>query len=323
MNGSKLTPKTRKNIRVIKLFLISMIFVMIAAFIAIVGCSYIANRNFTETFYSVSSLKVNNKVRVIQISDLHSCTYGKDNSKLIDRVTKLKPDIIIYTGDGIDSGLDADERVISLCDALADVAPSYYIYGNNEVEKFYDCIMTQDSLDAKFGFDDNNREPEKLLEISDSFTQKLEEVGVRVLKNSSDTITVGSTKVDIYGALTSNPSSFWSYAGKSFDEHIFSNETHLKITAIHEPLVFEEYSPDSWGDLMLAGHTHGGTVKIPVIGPLYTHDGGILPARKGYYVYGRYEVQGSPLIISSGLDNNNLFRINNEPEIVIVDVNKF
>ena len=231
--------------------------------------------------------------------------------------------MIVYTGDIVDSKAKSNDGVISLCKELADVAPSYYIYGNNEVEMYYDIPLTQESLDKKFGFNDNNRQPDKLLEITDDLTRKLEASEVKVLKNKSDTITIGTTDVDIYGVLTSNPSSFWSYAGESFDEYMYSNENNLKITAIHEPLVFEEYSPDSWGDLMLAGHNHGGTVKIPMIGPLYTHDGGFLPDRGGHYVSGRYEVQGRPLIISSGLENKNIMRINNQPEIVIVDINKF
>ena len=323
MKGYTLTTKTKKNIRVLELFLISLIFVLIAASIAIIGCNYVGNRTFKETFYSVSSLKVNNKIRIIQISDLHNCSYGKNNRKLVDRVKNLKPDLIIYTGDITDSGAKSNDRVVSLCKDLADVAPSYYIYGNNEVEKYYDIPLTQESLDKKFGFNDNNRDPSKLLEITDELTKKLKASGVTVLKNNSETITVGKTEVDIYGVLTSNPSSFWSYAGESFDEYMYSNENNLKITAIHEPLVFEEYSPDSWGDLMLAGHNHGGTVKIPMIGPLYTHDGGLLPDRGGHFVCGRYEVQGRPLIISSGLENKNIMRINNQPEIVIVDINKF
>ena len=323
MKGYTLTTKTKKNIRVLELFLISLIFVLIAASIAIIGCNYVGNRTFKETFYSVSSLKVNNKIRIIQISDLHNCSYGKNNRKLVDRVKNLKPDLIIYTGDITDSGAKSNDRVVSLCKDLADVAPSYYIYGNNEVEKYYDIPLTQESLDKKFGFNDNNRDPSKLLEITDELTKKLKASGVTVLKNNSETITVGKTEVDIYGVLTSNPSSFWSYAGESFDEYMYSNQNNLKITAIHEPLVFEEYSPDSWGDLMLAGHNHGGTVKIPMIGPLYTHDGGLLPDRGGHFVCGRYEVQGRPLIISSGLENKNIMRINNQPEIVIVDINKF
>ena len=323
MKGYTLTTKTKKNIRVLKLFLISMIFVLIAASIAIICCNYIGNRNFKETFYSVSSLKVNNKIRIIQISDLHNCLYGKDNNKIVSRVKKLKPDLIIYTGDIIDSKAKSDDRVVSLCKALAHVAPSYYIYGNNEVEMYYDIPLTQEAIDKKFGFNDNNRQPDKLLEITDDLTKKLEGSGVKVLKNNSDTLLIGTTQVDVYGVLTSNPSSFWSYAGESFDEYMYSNQNNLKITAIHEPLVLEEYFPDSWGDLMLAGHNHGGTVKIPMIGPLYTHDGGLLPDRGGHFVSGRYEVQGRPLIISSGLENKNIMRINNQPEIVIVDINKF
>ena len=323
MRGFTLTTKTKKNIRVLKLFLISLIFVSIAVSIAIIGCNYIGNRNFKETFYSVSSLKVNNKIRIIQISDLHSCSFGRGNKKLIGRVEKLEPDLIIYTGDVLDSRAKSNDRVINLCKELTEVAPSYYIYGNNEVEKYYDVPLTQDELDEKFNFNDDNRNPQKLLEMTDELTKELEDIGVKVLKNSSDTIQIGTTEVDVYGVLTSNPSSFWSYAGESFDEYIYSNENNLKITAIHEPLVFEEYSPDFWGDLMIAGHTHGGTIKIPVLGPLYTHDGGLLPNRAGHYVDGRYEVQGRPLIVSSGLENKNIMRINNKPELVIIDINRF
>ena len=316
------TPAKKKRI-VIRLFIISLIFVIIAASIAIIGCNYIGNRSFTETFYSVSSLKVNNKIRVLQISDLHSCSFGKDNGKLIDRAKKLKPDLIIMTGDMVDSKATSKERVISLSKALSEIAPSYYIYGNNEVEKYYDVLLTQDALDEKFGFTDQNRDGKKLLESRDELEKSLEAVGVKVLKNRHDTITVGTTEVDVYGVLTSNPSAFWSYSGDSFDEYIFTNENNLKITAIHEPILFEEYTPDTWGDLMLAGHNHGGTVKIPMIGPLCTNEHGLLPERGGHYVCGRYEVQGRPLIISAGLENSNIFRINNPPELVIVDINKF
>lgn len=323
MKGYTLTTKTKKNLRVLKLFLISLIFIGVAVSVAVIGCNYVGNRNFKETFYSVSSLKVNSKIRIIQISDLHNCSYGKDNQKLVGRVKKLKPDLIIYTGDIIDSKAKSNDRVLSLCKELSKIAPSYYIYGNNEVEKYYDVLLIQEELDEKFGFNNNNREPDKLLEITDELTKKLESTGVKVLKNEYDTITVGTTEVDIYGVLTSNPSAFWSYSGESFGEYMYSDESHLKITAIHEPLVFEEYTPDSWGDLLLAGHNHGGTVKIPMVGPLYTHDGGLLPGKRGHYVYGRYEVQGRPLIISSGLENKNIFRINNSPEVVIVDINKF
>ena len=323
MKRNKAVKTSRKGIRVLLLFIVSLIFVGIAASVAVVGFNYIENRDFKETFYCVSSLKVNNKIRVIQISDLHSCVYKNNYADLIDRVEKLDPDLILYTGDIIDSHSQSDDKVIELCASLAKLAPSCYVYGNNEVEKYYNDPLTQESLDKKFGFTDENRNPESLLELADPFAEKLENAGVTVLKNSSHTVTVGVTNVDVFGVLTSNPSSFWSYAGAGFDKHIYTNENNLKITAIHEPLVMEAYSPDTWGDLVLAGHTHGGIARLPVLGPVYTHDGGLLPERSGHLVYGRYEIQGRPLIVSSGLANNDFFRINNQPEIVIVDINKF
>lgn len=323
MKRNKFTAQTEKNIRVLKLFIISLIFVGIAVSVAVVGCNYIKNRNFTETFYCVSSLKVNNKIRVVQISDLHNCTYGDGNDQLVERVEKLKPDLIVFTGDCIDSNAESDSGIARLCGIMAKIAPAYYIYGNNEVEKYYDTPLTQEALDRKYGFNDENRDPQKLLEGEDAFAAKLEEAGVKVLKNASDIITVGTTTVEVYGVLTSNPSAFWSYGGESFDTYIYTNQNNLKITAIHEPTVFEVYTPYSWGDVLLAGHTHGGTARIPILGPAYTREGGLFPARSGHYVYGRSDVQGRPLIVSSGLENENFFRINNQPEIVIVDINKF
>ena len=74
---------------------------------------------------------------------------------------------------------------------------------------------------------------------------------------------------------------------------------------------------------MLCGHTHGGVIRIPVLGPLYTHEGGLFPERRGSFVYGKYEASGRPLIVSSGLENSNVLRINNQPELVIIDINKF
>ena len=317
------TTKLDKKVKVAIIAAVSLLLVGVLALSATIGVSYLGNRQFVEKFYSVSSLKVNNKIRIIQLSDLHNCTYGENNEKLLDRVGKLDPDIILLTGDSIDSDYGTADQVITLCAALAEIAPSYYIYGNNEVDAYYPNSLTREELDAQFAFDNDNRDPQKLLAQTDSLTNSLTAVGVTVLKNSQATVQIGETSVDIYGVLTSNPSAFWPYAGESFDDFLYTAQTNLKITAIHEPLIFEEYKPDYWGDLMLAGHTHGGIVRIPMIGALYTREGGLLPARSGHYVYGRYEVQGRPLIVSAGLENKNIFRINNEPEIVIVDINKF
>lgn len=318
-------PRIKKNIKTAKFFLMSMTFAAIAIAFVVITCNYIVNRNFRETFYSVSSLKVDRSIRVVDISDLHSCLYGKDNQKIITRVKKLEPDLIICSGDIIDSKSKQDrmDSIAKMCSQLSKIAPSYYIYGNNEVEKIYGFDLTKEVLDSKFGFDDYNRNSSELLNIKDKFEKQLERGGIKVLKNEMDTITVGGTQIDVFGVLTSNASSFWPYAGGSFGDYIYSNPDNLKITAIHEPFIFEDLDENFWGDLMVCGHTHGGTIRVPIFGPLYTHEGGLFPERNGDYVYGRYDVSGRPLILSCGMENANLLRINNQPELVVIDINKF
>ena len=318
-----ISPKARKNLRAFKFFAIGMIFVCIAAAVISIMYSYIVNRNFRETFYSTSSIKADSPVRVIQLSDLHGSSYGKDNERLLKRIAALEPDIIICTGDMVDSTTDDLDLITSLGKELSKIAPSYYIYGNNEAECIYDFPLNEKELDKEFGFTKDNRDESALLKLEDPFEDALENVGMKVLKNEKDTIRIRSMTVDIYGVLTSNPSSFWSYSEKSFADYIYEDIDHLKITAVHEPFIFEEFTPEFWGDLLVCGHTHGGIMRIPVLGPLYTHEGGFLPERKGDFVYGRYDAAGSPLIVSSGLVNSTVFRINNQPELVIIDINKF
>lgn len=318
-----LSPKAKKNIRALKLFVIGMLFVCLAISVLVVMFSYIGNRNFRETFYSTSSIKVDSRVRVIQLSDLHRSSYGKDNKKLLERIKALEPDIIICTGDMINSVKNDADFAVGLGEKLSRIAPTYYIYGNNEADGVYNVPLTEKALDEKFGFNENNRDETALLKVKDSFEEKLESVGVKVLKNEKDTVKIKSMTVDVYGVLTSNPSSFWPYSGKSFSDYIYENADNLKITAIHEPVMFEELTPEFWGDLIVCGHTHGGVMRVPVLGPLYTHEGGLFPERNGAYVYGRYDVAGMPLIVSAGLENSNIFRINNQPELVVIDINKF
>ena len=161
------------------------------------------------------------------------------------------------------------------------------------------------------------------MKIEDSFEETLESTGIKVLKNEKDTIKVKTMTIDVYGVLTSNPSSFWSYSEKAFADYIYENTDNLKITAVHEPFIFQEFQPEFWGDLMVCGHTHGGVVRVPLLGPMFTHEDGLFPERDGNFVYGRYDAAGKPLIVSGGLENLNVFRINNQPELVIIDINKF
>lgn len=311
------------RLKALKFFVLGMLSVCMATAIIVVMYSYIENRNFRETFYSTSSIKVDTPIRIIQLSDLHCASYGRKNQNLVKRIKELDPDIIICTGDIVNSTVEDLDYAVRLAEELSCIAPTYYVYGNREVEGVYGFSFTEKVLDKEFGFDETNRDETALKKYKDTYGKKLEAAGVKVLKNEKDTINVNNINVDVYGVLNSNPSSFWSYSGKSFSNYIYEDSDNLKITAVHEPFIFEIYQSEYLGDLLICGHTHGGVVRVPVLGPLYTREGGLFPERSGYFVYGRYNTAGKTLIVSAGLDNSSIFRMNNQPEVVVIDINKY
>ena len=315
-------PKKANYKKGVKNIVASLICLVLALVLGVISINFIANRKFKENFYSVSINKTKDNFRIIQLSDLHTSTYGKDNADLIDRITKLEPDIIILTGDCVDQDATADNTV-SICTALAKIAPTYYIYGNNECQKAFSNAMTLESLDELTGQPGETKDSQKLYDLDNGLKKTLEATGVKVLFNESDLITIGSTDIRIFGTLTSNPSAFWPYAGTAFNSFLNENTDEIKIFACHEPLLLETLEDEKWGDLVLCGDTHGGVVRLPGIGALYTRDDGLFPEKRGAMVYGKYKLGSSQVIVSSGLENKNPLRIFNQPEIVIVDVNNY
>ena len=81
--------------------------------------------------YTLVSRKVSKKVRIVQISDLHSCSYGKDMKNLINAVDAAEPDIIVLTGDIFDNRTD-NKNSDTLLKAIAQKYPCYYVSGNHE-----------------------------------------------------------------------------------------------------------------------------------------------------------------------------------------------
>lgn len=312
----------RGKAHVLRNIMASLICLVLAFALGVIGVNYVANRKFKENFYSVGITGTYENFRVIQLSDLHDSVYGKDNAALLDRIGKLDPDIIVLTGDCVDQDADVAPAV-SLCRALADIAPTYYIYGNNECAKAFSCTMTLEALDAAIGATDDDRDVQKLYALDNGLRATLEETGVKVLFNESDLITIGENRIRIFGTLTSNPSAFWPYAGEAFNRFITENEDEIKLFLCHEPLLLETLDEAYWGDLVLCGDTHGGVLRLPGFGALYTRADGFLPERKGAMVYGKYQHNLSQVIVSSGLENRNPLRLFNQPEMVIADINKY
>ena len=251
------------------------------------------NSHFQVTFYQVTSSHVSEKLRILFLSDLHLREYGENNSELIQTVQELDPDLILLGGDLVTFPNPEYENMLSLCRSLADVAPLYGVLGNHESEMIYGGV-------------------------DDQLAEKFSEAGVQLLRNETRTIQIGENNVELIG-LEGALKDFYKYGASDCVESLSRQYDTFRICINHVPMAFVDYMQDAPFDLALAGHTHGGLIRLPVLGRLYTAEEGLFPE----YAGGMYQLDsGAPLIVGCGLgDSNRIPRVYNPPELVLVDVN--
>ena len=250
----------------------------------------IGNNCFEITVYRLDSDQIDEQVRMVLMSDLHSVEYGEGNCELIEAVREAAPDLILMAGDMVNQD-DQDLHVIRhLCRELVKIAPVYYSMGNHEGTMTYG---RQDSI---------------------AIDRFLEEDGVCVLYNQTTEFTKGNTTLQIAGISTSESNyDKWS---KSKLEDFWQSDDY-KILISHYPSLYYEKLYDADMDLAVAGHYHGGIIRIPGLGGLYHPKTGFFPKYDG----GKYELAQGTLIVTRGIGNHGLIpRINNRPELVIIDV---
>ena len=85
---------------------------------------YYQNNKISITNLKVKS-NVNKNMRIAQISDLHSKEFGRDNNTLYKVIMDQKPDIIVATGDLIDSNMKRINEIIEFCSRLNKKIPVY------------------------------------------------------------------------------------------------------------------------------------------------------------------------------------------------------
>lgn len=277
----------KKRSKILRVFLVLLVLLFLAGWAT---WRVIKEQTTLEVnFYQVQSSKVSNNVRVVLLTDLHLQEFGTDNVELVSEISKLTPDIIAIAGDMNIHGNEDYSVVLTLCEQLVEIAPVYYSLGNHE---YVDVI-----------FNDSN------------IIQDLRDTGVTVLPDASAEITVGETEI-LIGGLSEGPEQFEKYGREFFDA--FIADSRFKLLLVHYPEEFDGVLEDYPIDLALCGHAHGGQIRLPFIGGLYSADQGFFPKlAEGYH-----EIGNSKVIISRGLGSSNpVPRINNTPEIVVVDIN--
>lgn len=270
------------------------IIIILSIILGILGIIFYSRFIETSLFetkeYKISNVNLANDfsgLKIIHISDIHygRITTTKMIKKIIKEVNLIKPDIIVITGDLIDKDATLAEKDISfLKDSLAKLESKYgkyAIYGNHDIT---------------YG-------REKIEEIYKYSSFKL-------LVNDYDIIYGKKNEPLFIGGLDSllEGEQDIEKAMSYFNDH---EDILYKILLVHEPdstdNILEKY-PNT--NLILAGHSHNGQVRLPLIGAIYTPTG----SKKYYDNY--YKINETDLYISSGIGVSRInFRLFNKPSI--------
>lgn len=231
--------------------------------------------------------------RIAQVSDLHNAEMGEENSKLLDMLVEAKPDIIVMTGDMMDSRQTDIKAVLQFAKQAVEIAPCYYVTGNHE------------SRLSK--------------EVYQDFEGEMIMYGVQVLHNEAVTLEKDGESITLAGL---DDSTFaYNHNGIRYSnlanmiQEMFPEEG-FQILLSHRPELFQTYIKAEV-NLVFTGHAHGGQFRLPLIGGLVAPNQGILPE----YDAGLFSEEGTNMIVSRGIGNSIFpFRVNNRPEVIVVEL---
>ena len=242
-----------------------------------------------------------NGFRIVQVSDLHNAEFGRGNNELLEVIEDCRPDIIVATGDIIDSGRTDTLTAALFVEKALKTTPVYYVTGNHEAR-----LLEQGGTGKDEYF--------KLESI-------MVNAGANVLHGESVSIERGESEIQIIGIDDPEYLRLNKYAGENritlsnIDE--FIKEDIFTVLLSHRPELFEEYAK-SGVNLVIAGHAHGGQFCLPFVGGLFAPNQGFFPR----YDSGLYEKNNTKMVVSRGLGNSAVpIRFNNRPEIVVIELN--
>ncbi len=225
--------------------------------------------------------------KIAHLSDIHDKNWGET---LIAPIQEENPDIIVITGDLIDSNEPDIYSASLLIEELNKIAPIYFVTGNHEAwSGHYDTLK------------------ESLLNQS-----------VNILDNEAIVLQRNGEELLLLGLKDS--------AFATEDEHSLAIEARVqelsgqfdgfKLLLAHRPELFESYVRNDL-NLVLSGHAHGGQFRLPFIGGLIAPDQGLFPE----YTSGVYEENKTKMVVSRGLGNSIIpLRFNNRPELIFIEL---
>ncbi len=244
------------------------------------------NTSLKTTEYTYSNPKIPAEFdgfKIVQISDYHNEDFGDNQESFISAVANAEPDIIVLTGDIVDEDHPDIIAASQMVEGMVDIAPTYYITGNHEL--YPDAAVQYEQ-----------------------FQQIMMDSGVIHLDNKTEILSLDGADIMLTGQ---------QYVSYYVPQHLLpADESYFNILLYHGSDNFDLIAPFGY-DLVLAGHVHGGIVRLPFVGGLFDNTGGLFPE----YDAGIFHNGNSTLIVNVGVGDADLPRFFNQPEIVVVTLN--
>lgn len=227
--------------------------------------------------------------RIVQLSDLHTKQFGKDNRRLVEAVRKLSPDLIALTGDFIESpeGISVTRQLIQ---QLSPIAPVYFTSGNHD----WASGAIRDLRKA----------------VTESGGTYLSNEAVELSKNGESILLAGVEDPNSLADMIKPDQLLRKIAQQSPEAFV--------VLLAHRNDFLTRY-PDLECDVIFTGHGHGGVLRLPFIGGLIGTDLDFFPEYdSGVYSGSRYR-----MVVSRGLGDAPVFpRFLNNPELVLVTLSQ-
>ena len=263
------------------------ILILILIIIILIPFCLYQNKHLVITTYTYESEKLGADLdgyRIVQISDLHNAEFGKENKKLLETIRSCSSDIIVITGDLVDSNHTNVERAVAFVKEAVKIAPVYYVTGNHEY--WLDLSENEQMMQG----------------ILAAGAYDLDDAAVRIEKGDSSFMLAGLDDQHL--------------SDETLKNLLQEQKNELSIVLAHEPQYLQNYA-NAGADLVLTGHAHGGQIRLPFVGGIVAPDQGFLPE----YTSGKYNRADTEMIVSRGLGNSIIpVRLFNYPEVVCVEL---
>jgi uncharacterized protein len=281
---------------------------------ALTGAAALARSEYERTHldvvrYDITTDKLGsawNGFKAVFLSDLHDNSFGSENEELLAAIENEQPDIVLIGGDMlvVKEWAKPDFAPFArLYHQLVAKYPVYYAFGNHEQRM--------------------KEEQQTYLGWWEAYREVLKSSGMKILVNKSAVITKEGTSMRISGITIPRecyrkgriPAPSAGYLNHKIGK---ASSTDFELLLAHTPTFAKTYA--DWGaDLVVSGHFHGGTIRIPGLGGVMTPQLQFFsPLARGSVTEGNTRI-----IVSGGLGTHSInVRLNNLPQVVVLTWHK-